>query len=299
MFNLIDIFNLKKKYFENFFVLNNLNLSVLNGEFLAILGRNGAGKSTFINILVSLVKKTSGKIYINSFDFDYFNLSIRNMIGIVPQEINLNHFDIVYNSIFNSAGFYGLSSLYIKDRVDILLKLFELWDFRYSVISSLSGGMKKRLMLIKALIHDPDILILDEPTAGVDVFSRRLILDFLKNLNSYGKTILLTTHYFEEVEYLCNRFIIIDKSNIVKDALVCDFLLKKTFVFIVDKIDSLIYLKNFNIKIIDNNSFEIFLNKDQNISCFLNEILKLEIIIKSMYEKKFLIEDYFINSLIK
>lgn len=223
---MINIVNLKKIYSNNILALDNISFNINKGDFFAILGKNGAGKSTLIGILTSLLKKTSGKVFISGFDLDTDELLIKKLIGYVPQEYNFNQFEIVMDIILDQAGFYGIKRTYAFKIANFYLKLFNLWDKRNSVSMNLSGGMKRRLMIIRSLIHNPTILILDEPTTGVDIFSRKIILDFLKKFNKDGNTIVLTTHYLEEVEKLCNKVIIIDIGSIILNINVCDLLLK-------------------------------------------------------------------------
>ncbi|HIH2763624.1 MAG TPA: ABC transporter ATP-binding protein [Candidatus Azoamicus sp.] len=240
---MIKIENLKKKY-NNLVALNNISFSVEKGSFFSLLGKNGAGKSTTIGILMSLIKKDSGKIFINNYDMDKDVTKIKQLIGFMPQEYNFNQFETVIDIIINQAGFYGIKKNDSIKYAEILLKKFDLWNFRFSISMSLSGGLKRRLMLIRSLIHNPEILILDEPTAGVDIISRRLIWDYLREINSKGKTIILTSHYLEEIEKLCNQVAIIDKGNI---------LLKTTVTNLINKITD----KTFILEIEDDNEKKI------------------------------------------
>ncbi|HIH2762350.1 MAG TPA: ABC transporter ATP-binding protein [Candidatus Azoamicus sp.] len=211
---MIKIDNLNKKY-KNLIALNGISFSVEKGSFFSLLGKNGAGKSTTIGIIMSLIKKDSGKIFINNYDMDKDITQIKPLIGFMPQEYNFNQFETVIDIITNQAGFYGIKKSDAIKHADVLLKKFDLWNFKFSISMSLSGGLKRRLMLIRSLIHKPEILILDEPTAGVDIISRRLIWDYLKEINFNGTTIILTSHYLEEIEKLCTDVAIIHKGNII------------------------------------------------------------------------------------
>lgn len=299
--SILCIHDLIKRYDNGFLALNNVNLSINYGDFYAILGKNGAGKSTIINIIVSLIKKTSGKIFISGLDLDYNSILIKSLIGVVPQDVNFNQFETVYDIICNQAGFYGFSRSYILNRINFLLNLFELWDKRNIVSSNLSGGMKRRLMLVRALIHDPDILILDEPTAGVDIFSRKVILDFLIELNKLKKTIILTTHYMDEVETLCNKIAVINKGSVLKELFVKDlhfFNIDKIFIIKVNKVYDLSFLKRFKFSILDKNTIELYLSKSDSLNEFLFFLIVNDINIFSVTIRSNLLEDFFLNSVI-
>lgn len=281
---MIKIENLKKTY-KNLTALNNVSFSIEKGSFFALLGKNGAGKSTTIGILMSLIRKDSGKIFIKNYDFDKDITKIKPLIGFMPQEFNFNQFETVIDIITNQAGFYGINKHDAIKNAEILLKKFELWDFRYAISMSLSGGMKRRLMLIRSLIHNPEILILDEPTAGVDIISRRMIWDFLKELNLNEKTIILTSHYLEEIEKLCNDVAIIEKGNILIKTKVLDLINRtndKTFI---------IETKNKN----EINHIEIFLKKDESLNKELNLLIEKNIQIRDIKHKTNNLEELFIK----
>lgn len=293
----LDFSNVFKIYNNSFIALNGITFNVKRGDFFSILGKNGAGKSTLIGILSSLINKTYGKIYISGYDLDYDSLYIKSLLGFVPQDFNFNQFETVYNIIVNQANFYGLKYSFIKNRLENLLKLFDLWDYRFSLSINLSGGMKRRLMFIRALIHDPEILILDEPTAGIDIFSKKLILEFLQNFNKMGKTILLTTHNFDEIEILCNKIIIIDKGIILKeiDSKILDMQQSDIYFFKIDDIKKLINIKDFEIKILDNNLIEFISDKNNKLHDFLKSLLDNDILIINILNKNNKIEKYFFN----
>jgi ABC-2 type transport system ATP-binding protein len=196
--------------------LNGVDLTIYKGEIFGLLGPNGAGKSTLINILTTLANKTSGEIIVNGIDFAKFPSEAKTYLGVVPQEFNFNWFEKVEDIVVQQAGFYGMPAGEAKERAEVLLKRLGLWDKKDTVSMKLSGGMKRRLMIVRALIHKPEILILDEPSAGVDVDLRREMWEFVRELNQEGMTIILTTHYLEEAENLCDRVGIINKGNILE-----------------------------------------------------------------------------------
>ncbi len=210
--------NLSKVYDNGFKALHEIDLEVGEGDFFALLGPNGAGKSTTIGIITSLIKKTSGTVEIYGYDLDREWEQARGCIGVVPQEINFNQFEKVGQIVLNQAGFYGVTRRQAKVRMEAVLKQLDLWDLRNQVSRRLSGGMKRRLMIARALVHAPKLLILDEPTAGVDIEVRRDMWDFLRRLNQEGTTIILTTHYLEEAEKLCRNVAIIDHGRIIESS---------------------------------------------------------------------------------
>lgn len=296
----LRLINVSKKYTSDFLALNSINLNLSEGDFLSILGKNGAGKSTIIGIITSLIKKTSGKVYVFNYDLDYDYFFIRSLIGIVPQEFNFNQFESVSDIIFNQAGFYGLSRSSVFNRVKFLLDFFGLWGKRDVISMNLSGGMKRRLMLIRAMIHNPDILILDEPTAGVDIFSRKIILDFLKDLNKLGKTIILTTHYLEEVETLCNKVIVLDKGKLLNSEFVKNLKIKnaeKIYILTVDKLNFFCLNKDFIYKVIDDHSIEILISNKVSLNDYLNFFLKNNVHILNIESKTNVIENFFFDSI--
>lgn len=216
--NALTIKNLTKTYSNGNQALKGIDLKVREGDFYALLGPNGAGKTTAIGIVSSLVNKTSGQVKIFGHDIDTdFDLA-KACLGLVPQEVNLNLWDTVGNIVQYQAGYYGLGSKLAKERTEKYLRELRLWDRRDSIARSLSGGMKRRLMIARALVHEPPLLILDEPTAGVDIEIRRSMWEFLQRINEAGTTIILTTHYLEEAESLCRHVGIIDEGRIIEDA---------------------------------------------------------------------------------
>ena len=212
----LEINALKKRYPNGVEALKGIDLEVAEGDFFALLGPNGAGKTTAIGIITSLVNKTSGSVNVFGFDLDRQRESVKACIGVVPQEVNLNMFERNFNTLVNQAGYYGVPPKLARHRAEKYLRELHLWDRRDDIARSLSGGMKRRLMIARALVHEPRLLILDEPTAGVDIEIRRSMWQFLRDINAAGVTIILTTHYLEEAESLCRHVAIIDEGRIVK-----------------------------------------------------------------------------------
>jgi len=214
----LSIKNLTKTYANGNQALKGINLSVEAGDFYALLGPNGAGKTTAIGIITSLVNKSGGEVEIFGHSIDSELEAAKTCIGLVPQEVNLNLWEGVHNIVLNQAGYYGLGRKLARERAEKYLRALRLWDRRDDSARSLSGGMKRRLMIARALVHEPTLLILDEPTAGVDIEIRRSMWDFLRDINAAGTTIILTTHYLEEAESLCRHVAIIDEGKIIEDA---------------------------------------------------------------------------------
>ena len=213
----LEIKNLKKTYNNDVTALKGIDLSVEKGDFFALLGPNGAGKSTTIGIISSLVVKNEGSLKICGIDVDEDFNSAKLKLGVVNQEFNFSQFEKVFDIIVTQAGFYGVPYKVAKERTEKYLKKLGLWDKKDEQARMLSGGQKRRVMIIKALIHEPELLILDEPTAGVDIELRRILWDFLKEINKKGTTIILTTHYLEEAESLCKKIAIIDNGEIIEN----------------------------------------------------------------------------------
>jgi len=222
----LSLKNLSKTYSNGNQALKGIDLSVEAGDFYALLGPNGAGKTTAIGIVSSLVNKSGGEVEVFGNNIDTDLEAAKACIGIVPQEINVNLWELVGNIVSNQAGYYGLSGKLAKQRVEKYLRELRLWDRRNDPARSLSGGMKRRLMIARALVHEPRLLILDEPTAGVDIEIRRSMWEYLQRINEAGTTIILTTHYLEEAESLCRHIAIIDEGTIIEDARMSDVLRK-------------------------------------------------------------------------
>ena len=217
MTSALAISGLRKTYGNGFTALNGIELTVESGDFFALLGPNGAGKSTTLGIISSLVKKTEGKVAIFGHDIDTHFSEAKQHLGLVPQEFNFHVFEKVFDIVLNQAGYYGIPKAKARTRTEALLKQLELWDKRDTQARMLSGGMKRRLMIARALVHDPKLLVLDEPTAGVDIELRRSMWQFLKRINEAGTTIILTTHYLEEAEQLCRNIAIIRDGDIIEN----------------------------------------------------------------------------------
>jgi len=222
--NALKIRNLTKTYANGNRALKGIDLTVEAGDFYALLGPNGAGKTTAIGIISSLVNKSGGEVEIFGHNIETELEAAKACLGIVPQEINLNLWEKVGNIVSNQAGYYGLGGKLARERVEKYLRALRLWDRRNDNARSLSGGMKRRLMIARALVHEPRLLILDEPTAGVDIEIRRSMWDFLRTINTAGTTIILTTHYLEEAEALCRNLAIIDEGRIIEDARMSEIL---------------------------------------------------------------------------
>ncbi len=271
----LDIKQLSKTYANGVEAVKSINLTVNNGDFFALLGANGAGKSTTIGLITTLVNKTSGSIKIQGHDLDSETEKAKSCLGLVPQEINLNIFENCIQILLNQAGYYGITRSKALPRAEALLEQLGLWEKRNSIVRHLSGGMKRRLMIARALIHQPKVLILDEPTAGVDIEIRRSMWKFLTQTNADGTTIILTTHYLEEAEQLCKNIAIIDKGEIITNTSMKELLNTlnhQTFIFNTDStIEVLPDLSPFQTNLIDNNTFE--LRVENNLT--LNEVFKV------------------------
>jgi len=261
---------LTKTYSNQLKALIGVNLKVEKGDFFALLGSNGAGKTTAIGIICGLLKSTSGSVEINGLDQKVHVNKIKRMIGLMPQEFNFNPHEPNIEILINQAGYFGIARNEAKIQAEKLLKKMELWERRFDVAQSLSGGMKRRLMLARALMHDPEILILDEPTAGVDVEIRQSMWLYLKQLNKEGVTIILTTHYLEEAESLCRNIAILDKGELIEQSNMKKLLLKaKHQVLIIESIDELpenITIENCDCEIIDDHTLQVFQGESTSIS---------------------------------
>ena len=267
---------LTKTYSNQLKALIGVNLKVEKGDFFALLGSNGAGKTTAIGIICGLLKCTSGSVEINGLDQKEHVNKIKRMIGLMPQEFNFNPHEPNIEILINQAGYFGIARNEAKIQAEQLLKKMELWDRRFDVAQSLSGGMKRRLMLARALMHEPEILILDEPTAGVDVEIRQSMWLYLKQLNKEGVTIILTTHYLEEAESLCRNIAILDKGKLIEQSNMKKLLLKaKHQVLIIESIDKLsenIAIENCDCEIIDDYTLQVFQGESASISDVVNAL---------------------------
>lgn len=295
----IEIKDLKKRYGNGFEALKGVDLTVEQGDFFALLGPNGAGKSTTIGILCSLVNKSSGQVSIFGVDVDKDFAGAKRYLGVVPQEFNFNVFETVFNVVVTQAGFYGIPVELAKERAEKYLKKLDLWDKKDTQSRMLSGGMKRRLMIARALIHEPKILILDEPTAGVDIELRRSMWEFIKELNEQGTTIILTTHYLEEAEQLCRNIAIINSGEIVENTSV-KALLKtissETFILdLAESIDS-VELPDYDIRLVgDGSTIEVAVDKGQNLNDVFEYLSAKKIKVLSMRNKSNRLEELFVK----
>lgn len=295
----LSIQQLEKVYANGVHALKGINLTVQEGDFFALLGPNGAGKSTTIGILTSLINKTAGKIRVFDVDFDDDPEKAKSFIGVVPQEFNFNIFVRAIDIVTTQAGYYGLPPKLAHERAAYYLDKLDLWEKRDQQVRHLSGGQKRRLMIARSLVHDPKLLILDEPTAGVDIEIRRAMWDFIQGLNSQGTTIVLTTHYLEEAESLCKNIAIIDRGNIIENTSM-KALLKKLNVetFILNMAHPVTFapeLHDFTCTLIDETTLEINVHKDQTINQLFEELNQHHIAIVSMRNKANRLEELFIK----
>lgn len=295
----LEIHRLKKIYSNGLEALKGIDLTVNKGDFFALLGANGAGKSTTIGLIATLLNKTEGSIRINGFDIDKQREQAKSSLGLVPQEFNLNIFEKCEQILLAQAGFYGISRKEALPRAQTLLKQLGLWEKRHTIVRQLSGGMKRRLMIARAMIHQPEVLILDEPSAGVDIEIRRSMWDFLTDINKKGTTIILTTHYLEEAEQLCKNIAIIHQGQIIKNTSMKELLkdLKhQTFVFNTEQaIEQLPTIPEFQITPIDQNSFEIRVNNDCSLNDVFDILSKHRIDVHSMRNKTNRLEELFMD----
>jgi len=299
--NALEINNLEKTYANGLHALKGIDLQVDEADFFALLGPNGAGKSTTIGIISSLVNKNSGKISIFGFDLDMHISQVKSCLGIVPQELNFSQFETCQEIVLNQAGYYGIKRHVALKRAEKYLGELGLWDRRHDISRTLSGGLKRRLMIARALINEPRMLILDEPTAGVDVELRRSMWDFLKEINSNGTTILLTTHYLEEAENLCKNIAIIDKGLIIEHTSMRQLLGKlniETFVLdLEDPVSQLPSIDKFTLRLIDPLTIEADLIKGNCINELFYILTDHNIRVSSMRNKSSRLEELFIRLL--
>lgn len=297
--NAITLKSLKKTYSNNVIALKGIDLSVERGDFFALLGPNGAGKSTIIGIISSLVNKDSGTVEICGIDCDENFTEAKTKLGVVNQEFNFSQFETVIDIIVTQAGYYGIDYKTAVERADIYLKRLGLWDKRNDQARMLSGGQKRRIMIIKALIHQPDLLILDEPTAGVDIELRRSLWDFLLEINRNGTTIVLTTHYLEEAENLCRNIAIIDNGEIIKNTTMNDLLKQiDDQNFVVEVAESLpkdFNSKNYQINVLDENKFSLTLPKGAFINDFFSDDEISKINVKNIRNQTNRLEELFLK----
>jgi len=294
----LDIKGLAKTYKGGVKALKGIDLTVEEGDFFALLGPNGAGKSTAIGIISSLVNKSSGSVKIFEHDLATDIVNAKSCIGLVPQEFNFNQFETLFQIVVNQAGYYGVPRSIAKERAEKYLKQLDLWDKRNSAGRELSGGMKRRLMIARALMHEPRMLILDEPTAGVDIEVRRSMWTFLKKINEEGITIILTTHYLEEAEMLCRNIAIIDKGQIVKNTSMKALLATlnvETYVFDLASGANQISIEGFETRANDDQTLEVDVLKQGGLNPVFEELSKQNIQVMSMRNKSNRLEELFVR----
>jgi ABC-2 type transport system ATP-binding protein len=290
---------LTKTYKNGVQALRGVELDVEEGDFFALLGPNGAGKTTLIGIVTSLVNKTGGTALVFGHDIDRELERAKSCIGVVPQELNFNQFESPLTIVVNQAGFYGIPRVEARVRAEKYLKQLQLWDKRNGAARGLSGGMKRRLMIARALMHEPKLLILDEPTAGVDIEIRRSMWDFLRDINARGTTIILTTHYLEEAETLCRNIAIIDKGNIVERDRMGNLLLRlHTETFVLNTREALASGPNvpeFAVRLVDEHTLEVDISKEQSLNELFARLTALGIQVLSMRNKVNRLEEIFMR----
>lgn len=299
MSSALSIRQLTKTYGNGFQALNGIDLDVAEGDFFALLGPNGAGKSTTIGILSTLVNKTSGSVNVFGHDLDREPAALKRCLGVVPQEFNFNQFEKCFDIVVTQAGYYGIPPKIAKQRAEQYLTQLGLWDKRDVPSRSLSGGMKRRLMIARALIHEPRLLILDEPTAGVDIELRRSMWSFLTELNQKGITIILTTHYLEEAEQLCRNIGIIDHGTIVENTSMRQLLGKlhvETFVLdIKQDLATAPALQGYPCRLLTPHTLEVQVDKDIGITALFSQLAVQKIEVQSLRNKTNRLEELFVS----
>lgn len=295
----LEIKNLTKTYKNNVEALRGIDLSVERGDFFALLGPNGAGKSTIIGIIASLVNKTSGSVSICGTDVDEDFPLAKSKLGVVNQEFNFSQFEKVIDVITAQAGYYGVDFKTATEKAESYLKKLGIWDKRNSIVRELSGGQKRRVMIIKALIHEPELLILDEPTAGVDIELRRSLWDFLIDINKAGTTIILTTHYLEEAENLCRNIAIIDEGRIIENTKMSNLLQQlENQVFSIEtnaKLPENFSIEGFDTQVLDENKFSVIVPKDVTINDLFDKSELRTIKVANMKNQTNRLEELFLN----
>jgi ABC-2 type transport system ATP-binding protein len=295
----LSIKNLRKTYDNQFEALKGIDLDVATGDFFALLGPNGAGKSTTIGIICSLVRKTEGVVTIFGHDIDRDFSIAKQFVGVVPQEFNFNQFEKPIDILVAQAGYYGIKANIALERAEKYLKQLGLWERRNEISRTLSGGMKRRLMIARALIHEPQLLVLDEPTAGVDIELRRSMWEFLKEINDQGTTIILTTHYLEEAESLCRNIAIIDHGTIVKNTSMKALLKqldRETFILDVrEELAECPTLEGYPLTLVDGHSIEVDVTKGQSMNEIFIELSRQNIHVISMRNKANRLEELFFD----
>ena len=295
----LEITNLHKIYRNGFVALRGIDLHVEQGDFFALLGPNGAGKSTAIGIITSLINKTDGRVSIYGHDIDTHFAEAKSCIGVLPQEFNFNIWEPIEEILVNQAGYYGIERSDAYSRAEHWLRQLGLWDKRHEIARNLSGGMKRRMMIARALMHDPRLLILDEPTAGVDIENRRTMWDFLTRLNQQGMTIILTTHYLEEAENLCRNIAIIDEGRVIEHTstrALINRLGNETFVLDLEsRVAELPHLDCHAVRAIDGFTLEVDIDQGAGISSLFDALNHTGIKVLSMRNKTNRLEQLFMQ----
>ncbi|MDR5609974.1 MULTISPECIES: ABC transporter ATP-binding protein [unclassified Arsenophonus] len=294
----LELLQLTKTYPGGVKALNGVDLQVEVGDFYALLGPNGAGKSTTIGIISSLVNKTSGKVRVFGYDLDKDVVNVKRQLGLVPQEFNFNPFETVLQIVLNQAGYYGVPRSLALSRAEMYLSQLALWNKRNEPARDLSGGMKRRLMIARALMHQPKLLILDEPTAGVDIELRRSMWSFLKTLNAQGTTIILTTHYLEEAEMLCRNIGIIQYGELIENTSMKKLLNQlesETFIFDLAPKSPIPTLDGYKFRLVDTSTLEVDVFRDQGLNGLFSQFSEQGIQITSMRNKVNRLEELFVG----
>lgn len=301
--NALSVKNLSKVYANGFAALKGIDLQVPEGDFFALLGQNGAGKSTTIGIICSLVNKTSGSVSIFGYDIDTHLAEAKSLIGVVPQEMNFSLFENIANILIHQAGYYGIPKKIAIERMEVYLKEMGIWNMRNQPAFRLSGGMKRRLMIARALMNEPKLLILDEPTAGVDIELRHTLWSFLRRRNEEGTTIILTTHYLEEAEQLCKNVAIIDHGEIIENSDMKSLINRlnvQTIVLDVEKpLTDLPKIKDYQLKWVDETSMEVEIHRGQTINDLFYLLSQQGITIFGMRNKTNRLEELFIHLILE
>jgi len=299
MSNALTIRGLKKTYRSGVEALKGVDLEVKEGDFFALLGPNGAGKSTTIGIVCSLINKSGGTVEVFGHDIDRELEAAKSCIGLVPQELNFNQFEPVVEIVVNQAGYYGIERKLAYQRAETYLRQLDLWEKRHVMARELSGGMKRRLMIARALVHQPRLLILDEPTAGVDIEIRRSMWKFLSEINAQGTTIILTTHYLEEAEQLCRHIAIINGGCTIEHTAMKSLLMKlrvETFVLnLRETIDTAPDVAGYNLVLVDENTLSVDISKEQSLNQLFDELSRLGLHVLSMRNKTNRLEELFVR----
>ena len=295
----LSVRGLTKTYHNGVQALRGIDLDVEQGDFFALLGPNGAGKTTLIGIITSLVNKTAGTASVFGYDLDRQLERAKSCIGIVPQELNFNQFETPLTIVVNQAGFYGIPRAVARVRAEKYLRQLQLWDKRNGMARGLSGGMKRRLMIARALMHEPRLLVLDEPTAGVDIEIRRSMWEFLNDINARGTTIILTTHYLEEAESLCRNIAIIDNGQIVERDRMTNLLrglrIENFVLNLRDPLYAAPAIAGYTLKLVDDHTLEAEVSKEQSLNGLFSQLAAQGVEVQSMRNKVNRLEEVFMR----